>query len=257
MSTHITPCLFALVGALAVDPGSVRRDAVDQARVQQLSTALRELVLQALPNPLYERAENWGHTAPAPHAVKWDGDGLLRKPKLVYTKRNDGTWRRIHLVAADPERNLVAVLSNVRRADPGKLTFDLFMACDVHATIWQQNWKKGVKLFSGEARARMRVQALLKIESTMVVVPTKGWLPDFVVKLRLVHAQAGYDDLVFEHLPGISGDAAKLLGEAAQGIITAVKPSLERKLLARLEAALLKAGRDRDIKLRLGQVLAK
>ena len=58
-----------------------------------------------------------------------------------------------------------------------------------------------------------------------------------------------------EHTAGIGGDAAKALGEAVVHTVKQVKPQLERDLLAKANAAIVKAGDTKEIRVALGKLL--
>ena len=82
---------------------------------------------------------------------------------------------------------------------------------------------------------------------------TKGLIPDIVFRLRVTKAEVSYDNLVVEHIAGVGGSSARLIGEAARGALKACKPSLERDLLARVDAAIVKAADTRELRLGLGK----
>ena len=46
--------------------------------------------------------------------------------------------------------------------------------------------------------------------------------------LKVTKAELGYENLKFEHLAGVGGEAAELIGEAGHKLLTQWKPSLER-----------------------------
>ena len=116
-------------------------------------------------------------------------------------------------------------------------------------------WESGIRLYSGSLRARMRVHLHLDCEVTVRLEPSKTFLPDAVFRLRVVKANLSYDQLVVEHIAGIGGSGAKLLGEAVHGALKQWHPSLERDLLAKANAAIVKAGDTREVKLSLASLL--
>ena len=118
----------------------------------------------------------------------------------------------------------------------------------------QQNWSNGIKLYDASLRARFRVKLTLLCETTSRIEPVEGWLvPDFVFRLRVTEARADYDHFVTEHIAGLGGEAAKLLGDALQNIL---RPALEKKLLPKASAAIVRAADTKEIRVSLS-TLAK
>jgi hypothetical protein len=56
---------------------------------------------------------------------------------------------------------------------------------------------------------------------------------------------------VVEHLPGIGGQTAKLLGEVVIESMKKWHPAIERRLIEKLDAAIVKAGDSKDIRVGL------
>src|SRR5262249_45239037 len=114
----------------------------------------------------------------------------------------------------------------------------------------------GVRLYSGSTRARLRLNLPLRVEATIRVDESKSFfLPEVVVRLRVVQTDLSYDQLVVEHIAGIGGTGAKLLGDALHSMVKQIRPSLERDLLAKANAAIVRAGDTREIRLGLSSLL--
>lgn len=142
-------------------------------------------------------------------------------------------------------------VQNVRQVEPGRSTFDVILVLPAEVEYEQQNWERGVKLYSGSVRSRLRVSLTLTCELTTKIEPSKQLLPDMILRLRVLHATTAYDQLVIEHLPGIGGQAAKILGNAIVENMKKWHPSVEYNLLERLNAAIVKAGDSKDIRVGL------
>ena len=112
-----------------------------------------------------------------------------------------------------------------------------------------------MRLWSGSIRARTQLHVTLDCESVVRVETKGGLLPDFVFRVRVTQAEVGYDDLVVEHIAGVGGSAARLIGEALHRSLHRWKPSLERDLLARADAAIVKAADTREVRLGLSGLL--
>ena len=100
-------------------------------------------------------------------------------------------------------------------------------------------------------RARLRVSLNLTCELTTRFEPSARILPDIILRLRVLKATTAYDQLVVEHLPGFGGQPAKILGEVVVDNMKKWHPSIERNLLERLNAAIVKAGDSKDIRIGL------
>src|SRR5260370_40940500 len=92
-------------------------------------------------------------------------------------------------------------------------------------------------------------------ENTLRVEFDKNGLPDFILRMRVTGAKLHYDKLVVEHINGIGGDAAKLIGDAAHRCMNQWRPSIERDLLAKANAAVVKAADTREIRVGFGGLI--
>src|SRR5262249_15518225 len=150
-----------------------------------------------------------------------------------------------------PEATLRLAVGNLQRPEPGRLTFDVFVAFDANILFEQQVWDAGVRLYSGETRARCKGLIGLNCEAGTRVEKGKGLLPDAVIRLRVLGSYFHYDHLVVEHTAGVGGTAAKLLGDALIGLVREVRPDLEKELRERASAAIVKAGGTKEVRLGL------
>jgi hypothetical protein len=94
--------------------------------------------------------------------------------------------------------------------------------------------------------------AVLDCENTIRTEPGKSFIPDVIFRLRVTKATVWYEDLKFERLAGIGGDVGPVLGEAVHDAINRWRPSLERDLLAKANAAIVKAADTKEVRLSLG-----
>jgi hypothetical protein len=120
----------------------------------------------------------------------------------------------------------------------------------------RERWNEGSRLFAASMRGRLRVKMTLKCEaSTRTEKGPKQFFPDTVFRLHVVQADCRYDNLVFEHIAGLGGEAARLYGETAIASVHKWRPSLERRLLERADAAIVKAGDTKEIRIGLSRLL--
>lgn len=221
-----------------------------------LAATLRPVILSNMPHPLYEKVDNWGHQSMSFSRIKWRG----LRPRVIETLHNDGTWRKMRITARNPHSTLEIKLSGLKPTGRDRQTFQAYLAMMVTVHFDQQVWESGVRLYSGDVRARVLIKAALDCENTIrfEYKNKKDLLPETTIfRLRVLKANVGYDDLVVEHIAGIGGTGAKLIGEAVHGAIKEFKPSLERELIAKANAAIVKVADTREVRISLGKVFDK
>lgn len=218
-----------------------------------LASSLRVLLLDFIPSPLYEDHKQWGMQKDV-DKVKWRGKGLEVHPERVKVKKNDGKWKKVVVTTPLLEKTLTLEVRDLKVVGTGKSTFTVYLAFDSHIDYDQQNWKAGTRVWAGSVRGRMRIHLTLNCELQSHLETTK-LLPALVLRLRVLKSDIHYDKLVITHVPGIGGDLAKLLGEAVHETVKALKPSLERKLLEKANAAIVKAADTKEIRLGFEKLL--
>jgi hypothetical protein len=235
-------------------PGAPPAPAEESAH---LSALLRGLLLQHLPSPLVESHRHWGQQSEALVGLKWRQTGPLRlTPEPQKAWKNDGHWQRLRVEAINPAHTLTLALGPMISPAPGRVHFDAYLGLDVKLIYEQQLWKKGARLYGGETRAKCRAALLMRCEVNNRFEPRPGAiLPDAVFRVHVNQAQLFYTGLVCEHTLGVGGDAAKALGEAIHRFISEVRPTLERDLLAKANAAIVKAADSREVRIELDALL--
>ena len=216
-----------------------------------LAASLRAFLLPEIPTPLYEKRENWDHKIETTSRIGWQGQGLDTKPKIVKSEKNHGVWKHVTVTAPNAAQSLLVSVQNVQQVEPGRTTFEVILALPANVEYEQQNWERGLKVFSGKVKARLRVSLNLTCEFTTKIVPGKQLLPDMILRLRVLRSNTAYDHLVVEHLPGIGGKTAKILGEVVIESMKKWHPGIERHLLEKLDAAIVKAGDSKDVRVGL------
>ncbi len=243
---------LALAVPIFADPPAGKP--IDPPPAQDLEKIIRSMATAALPSPLIDQKLNWGRQKMVANGITWEKDGFFLKPKTQEKLKNDGTWRKVKVEAVDPEKNLTVQVLNLKNPEKGKLTFDVLVTLPVKIQFEQQIWKAGLRLYSGETRAKCRPILGLRCESTSKVVKTGSLLPDVTFRLRVLDAKLSYDQFKVEHTAGLGGEAAEIIGNALHDTITQAKPSLEKNMLERANKAIIKAGDTKEIKLGLGKL---
>jgi hypothetical protein len=225
--------------------------ALTEREAHALAGTFRALLVEHAPHVLYEAWPGWGETDRVARGLKWTGKHVPLRPHITYGDKNDGKWRHIRVTADNLADTLVFDIRRVRNPQPGRMTFDVFISFDARVLYEQQNWDAGVRLYSGEARARLRVKLLLRCEAVTRLETNGSLLPDAYFRLRVTRADLRYDNLVVEHVAGVGGEMAKVLGDAVKGGLDEWHPSLERDLLTRANAAIVQAGDTKEVRLSL------
>jgi hypothetical protein len=229
----------------------------EAARAHALAKVLRELLVKNLPDPLSKSSQNWGQQKAAT-VVYRRREGLRVWTEPVQEFRNDGVWRRYETRIADPEKIVLAV-TELSHPEEGKALVTVGVIAErVEVKFEQQVWRNGVRLYGGETRAHCKGSLLIKAEVVSKTEFKKGaFFPDVTLTVKATEAHLGYEDVVVDHTAGLDGEAANALGDFAIRIVKAVKPDLEGDLLAKANAAIVKAAGTRELRVALDSLLRK
>jgi hypothetical protein len=238
------------VGTKHPDPSAIAH-LLTSGSADALAGSLRGCLIHAVPDPLYESNRDWGRTARVARGIKWTGKDLPLKPEIIKGEKNQGDWRKVRVTAPNLPDNLIVDLRNVRPAEPGHMTFTVFLAFDARVEYRHQKWEAGVRLYDASARARIRVKATLDCELTSRIEPADFLMSDFIFRIRVTKSDVRFENVVLEHAAGIGGEGAKLLGDAVRHSLQEWHPSLERELLAKANDAIVKAGDTKEVRLSL------
>lgn len=245
------PAFFSAILLLLAPLAAFAQVPSAEPSLEQLSDLVKPILIDALPKVIHESSDNWGHQANVPVGLKWDG----LKPSVQKSPRNHGEWKRVTITARDLKHTLQLKIHDLKNAGPDKQTFKVFLAFEMGVEYEQQNWQSGVRLWSGSVRAHARVKLDMDCESTIRIDLDKNHLPELVLRAKATGAKLSYDKLVVEHINGVGGEAAKVIGAAVHDFVKKVKPSLERDLLAKANAAIVKAADTKEVRVGFGSFL--
>jgi hypothetical protein len=215
-----------------LDPAAALGALTGGQTTDALAGNLRAMLLAHFPDPLLEDSKNWG--------------GQIKGPRGKL--HNHGRWWKVRLEGRSVRDTLIVDLRDVKQVGGGRTTFTLYVSFDGGLLLERQNWKMGVRLFSGSTRARFRIRLTLFCEATAKFVTSNNWLPDAVFRLRVLASDLKYDNLVVEHTAGMGGEPARVLGDFVVDGLKQWKPSLERNLVARANTAIVKAADTKEIR---------
>jgi hypothetical protein len=213
-----------------------------------LAGNIRNLLLQSLPDPLYEDHSKWGQQKEVRR--------ILRLPKQAPTAmRNDGHWSKVVVRPYHPTQTLLVDVRELQKPQPDRMTFTAIVAMDIHCDYDRQQWESGIRLHSAGLRARARVILALQCEVLARFEKSTGLIPDLVFRLRVLGSQCTYENLKVEHLAGLGGEAAEQLGKTFVRAMRQWKPSIERKLLDKANAAIVQAGDTKEVRIGLAGLM--
>lgn len=222
---------------------------------KELSAILRKLMLANLPEPLVEANMGWDIQREVAIGIKWEKKGVLRKPVIMRDVKNDGHWQKVHIHAKDPDKSFALTVGNIRASEPGKTLFDADIGLDTTIVYEQQMWVGGKRLEAGESRARCRAELHCVVELTDKIEFQPGSrLPVISFRIRVVEANLKYKDLVCERTLGVGGDAAALFGKTMLAVLKTVHPNTEKDLLAKANAAIVKAADTKEVRVELDKL---
>lgn len=222
---------------------AAKKAALNAATARQveatLATQLRTFVLAALPDPLFRDERNWGK----------------QRKNLRGKMKNDGRWHRLRIAGRNLSSALQLEVRNFTKS-PGKTVFTVVVGLPAVVELERQTWKTGLRLYSGSTRARLKVVLTLICEVQTRVEKTDNWIPDLILRFRIAQSAFAFDDLVVEHTAGVGGEAAEILGDMLISLVKAAKPNLERDLIAKVNAAVLKAGQAKEVRISLTDLIS-
>lgn len=224
--------------------------------VAAISKLMREAAIQHIPTPLVKANDGWGKQKE--FAV---GRVMLRNPNRVSPELprqmfNDGLWRRFTVSARDPEKTLAIGITELVKPEQDTMLVTINVALDINFRMEQQLWKRGLQLYSGETRGHCKTALQLKATVVHKTVPKPGsFFPDVMLKITTTDAKLFYDKVVIDHTAGLDGEDAKAVGDLVIDLIKSIKPDLEKELLEKGNAAIVKAAGTREIKLELDKLM--
>jgi hypothetical protein len=231
---------------------------IEQPKIEEVAAItklMRDMALKHMPNPLVKANHGWGKQKE--FAV---GKVMLRNPNKVGPELpremfNDGMWRRFTVTAREPAETLGIGISELVRPAEDTMFVTINVAMDINFRMEQQLWRRGLQLYSGETRGHCKGGVQLKAQVVHKVDFKAGLLlPEITLKITTTEAKLFYDKLVIDHTAGLDGEDAKAMGDLVIDLVKAMKPDLEKELLEKGNAAILKAAGTKEIKLQLDKL---
>ncbi|MCS7021638.1 MAG: hypothetical protein NZ703_04595 [Gemmataceae bacterium] len=254
------------VGGLLLGIGAVLWPAAPQcsattvpyaAEAMALTRILTDLFRRHLPDPLAQSSENWGHQKEVSGTRRRIKDWrIITEP--YQERRNEGLWRRLTLRVPQRDRLQVGVqnISFPRRGCVEGTV--LTVAENVALQLEQQHWCNGLRLYACDIRAHCKAGLTLQAAvSSRQERPLGALLPTYVLKVHVHEARLDYADLKVDHILGLDGKAAQVVGDTIRELIRRFKPDFENQLRRRAEAAVIRATDNRELYLTLDEWLRR
>ncbi|AMV28394.1 hypothetical protein VT84_28580 [Gemmata sp. SH-PL17] len=224
--------------------------------VADLSKTLRTLTLANLPEPLVKANDGWGKQKE--FVV---GAVMLRNPKRFGADAprqmvNDGLWRRTTVTARKPADTLNVAIADLVRLDANTANLALDTEMEIDFRVEHQLWKRGIQLYSGETRGHCK--AGLKIKAEVVSKSEKlpgSFFPKVTLLIKVTDAKLFHDKIIIDHTAGLDGEDAKAAGDFVLDTVKTLKPDLEKQLLDKANAAIMKGAGSKEIRLELDKLL--
>lgn len=238
---------WPLSPTLSASPVPYASEAMAMTRI------LTNLLRHHLPDPLAQASENWGQqreVSGTRHRIRdWR---ITREP--YQEMRNDGLWRRLTLRVPQKDQLHVGV-RNIEFPRRGCLRgLVLTVAERVDVQLEQQQWYHGLRLYACDTRAHCKVGLTLRVEVTSRrEQPVGAFLPIYTLKVRILEARLDYDDIVVDHILGLDGKAARVVGDSIREIVRRFKPDFEEKLRRKAEAAVIHVTDNRELHITLDE----
>jgi hypothetical protein len=240
---------------LLKSPKGVPQPTAEEAAT--LAKTLRTLMLANMPDPLVKANDGWGKQKE--YVV---GPVMLRNskrfgPEAPRQMVNEGLWRRFTVQAVKPQESLKLAIAELGRPEANKTLITLNSEMDISFRMEQQLWTRGHQLYSGETRGHCKGGLILKAEIISKSEKKPGaFFPDITLIVKVTDAKLFYDKIVIDHTAGLDGADAKAAGDFVIDLVKAIKPDLEKQLLDKANAAILKAANEKEIKIQLDKIIS-
>jgi hypothetical protein len=224
--------------------------------IAALSKTLRTLALANLPNPLVKADDGWGKQKEFVVGAVMLRNSKKFGPEAPRQLVNDGLWRRITVQPRNPADTLGVGITELVRADANTALLTIDTEMEIDFRVEHQLWKRGHQLYSGETRGHCKAGLRLKAEVMTKTEKVPGsFFPNVTLIIKVTDAKLFHDKIVIDHTAGLDGEDAQKAGEFVLDLVKTLKPDLEKQLLDKANAAIIKAVGSKEIKLQLDKIL--
>jgi hypothetical protein len=195
-----------------------------------LSRLIHKVVVGQLPK-VYEQQAGWGQTIPI-------AEGLRLRARRTVVRVGDhlemphGTWRKVRVWLADPDRDLKIQVRDLRSVGASKYHLSLDIDAALRSETDVQRWQKGLRLLDLTAHADARVGLLLECDVVLSLDAT-GVLPGVKVEPKVTELKSELKDFNLRRIEPhrlqvvIEGEAAREVGNRFKGVLQQLMRSAE------------------------------
>ncbi len=226
------------------------------AEAASFAKVLRGLMLTNLPDPLVKANDGWGN-----QKEFVQGAILLRNPKKFGPESprqmvNDGLWRRVTVTARKPADTLNVSIPELIKPTADTANLAIHAEMEIDFRVEHQFWKRGHQLYTGETRGHCKAGLKMKVEVVTKTEKVPGsFFPNVTLFIKVTDAKLFHDKITIDHTAGLDGEDAKDTGNFVMDLVKVIKPDLEKQLLDKANAAIMKSVGAKEIKVELDKIL--
>lgn len=205
-----------------------------------VNDSLSEMVRQEIIDNLqgdYQDADDWGQTKDAFHGFKIKTHDWHVKVQKRTKPVKHGLWKKYQVRVVDPARRLQVQVGSLHPAGPGRLTFQVALAADLHGEARFERWRQGIKMLNFSAEADSRVNVKMDCEVGFRLVSGK-FLSDIVIEPQVKRIDIQLVDLDVQRVSKIEGLAAHEIGNALRGTLAEQLSKRGPKLAAKMNKSI-------------------
>lgn len=130
---------------------------------------VKGMVVLLLPQT-YTDDDDWGRQKKVQSGLNVDLHGLKLKTSRRWKDVNHGTWQRVDATLVDPQQHFDLAIVILPQQERGISRYRVTAKVRIRATVRQQQWSYGAKLYSvsADALADVRVTAELQFRSQLI-----------------------------------------------------------------------------------------
>ena len=221
-----------------------------------LAKTLRDVMLTNMPSPLATTDQGWGKQKEFVVGAVMLRDPKKFGPDAPRKMANDGLWQRFTVQAVEPSKSLNLAIADFTRPVANTANIVLNAEMDVKFRVEHQYWKRGLLLYTGETRGHCKAGLKLKAEIVSKSVMKPGaFLPDINLCIKVTEANLFHDKITIDHTIGLDGNDAKAVGDFVLDLVKVIKPELEKQLLDKANAGIMKAANSKEITVQLDKLV--
>ncbi|MCR9198181.1 MAG: hypothetical protein NXI04_06030 [Planctomycetaceae bacterium] len=185
---------------------------------------VKGMVLLLLPQT-YTDDDDWGRQKKVQSGLNVDLDGLKVKTSRRWKDVNHGTWQRVDATLVDPQEHFDLKIVILPKQERGISRYRITASVRVRATVRQQQWSYGAKLYSvsADAVADVRVVAELQFRSQLIKTERDSKLR-VLPFIETLHARL--DSFSLRRVSHAKGALVREFGQAVKGLL---QRGIERK----------------------------